>query len=291
MALRALLCGLAAVFALAGSSAGAAPLLSKPWVEIGTGPAGGQVWQGPIADRSLPNDHRPTLVYLPPNASRSARYPVLYLLHGLPGSPYSFVDGLALAAAADAEIAARRVRPFIAVMPPAGLDGRFRGEWTGVWETYLVDDVLPWVNTHLPAAGGLADAIGGLSAGGYGAVDIGLRHLGDFGTLESWSGYFDPYRDGSLAHAGPAELAAHDPVLLARGEAELLRRLHVRFFLSSGTTQDESSAAAASAFGHELAGLHVPYRLWLQPGGHRGSLWRAQLPAALAYAFPSQPAA
>ncbi len=30
---------------------------------------------------------------------------------------------------------------------------------------------------------------GGLSEGGYGALNIGLHHPGEFGLLESWSGY------------------------------------------------------------------------------------------------------
>jgi S-formylglutathione hydrolase FrmB len=35
-------------------------------------------------------------------------------------------------------------------------------------------------------------AIVGLSAGGYGAADIGLGHPSAFSVVESWSGYFEP---------------------------------------------------------------------------------------------------
>jgi hypothetical protein len=38
-----------------------------------------------------------------------------------------------------------------------------------------------------------------------------LRHLQLFGGLGAWDGYFTPLRDGPLAHATRAQLAAHDP--------------------------------------------------------------------------------
>src|SRR5439155_23430 len=83
---------------------------------------------------------------------------------------------------------------------------------------------------HLPLRAEQADrAIAGLSAGAFGAVDIALRHPGLFGVAESWSGYFRPFRDGSLARASAVELGAHDPTVLVRREAALLRRRHLRF--------------------------------------------------------------
>jgi enterochelin esterase-like enzyme len=71
-------------------------------------------------------------------------------------------------------------------------------------------------------------------------------------------------------------------------EAPLLRHLRTRYFLSSGTTHDRETAAGTKTFPAELRALHLKHRLWLGPGGHDGRLWRAQLPAALAYAFPGQ---
>jgi len=237
--------------------------------------------------RRLPAPPRPTVVYLPPGASDARRYPVVYLLHGFPGSPYQFVDSLALADRADRAIAAGRVRSFIAVVPPAGVDVR-RGDWAGPWETYLVGRVIPWVDAHLPT---LADRQGrtlaGLSAGGYGALDIGLRHPRLAATLEAWSGYFRPFREESLAGAGASELAAHDPTLLVRRDAARLRALGTRFFLSCGTTHDRATAAETKAFAAELRSLGLPHELWLAPGGHDGALWRRQLPAALTYAVPA----
>ena len=263
-------------------------LLPRSFTQVEQEGAGGSLWQGLIPDPAVPALKRPTLVYLPPNAARGRRYPVLYLLEGFPGSPYEFSDGLRLGEAADTAIAGGEVRGFIAVIPPAGVNSRFNGEWTGIWEDYVVNDVVPWIDVHLPTeATGAGRAVAGLSAGGYGALDIGLRHPTLFGTMEAWSGYFRPSRDGSLRHADGQELAAHDPSLLVRTEAARLRRLGTRFYLSSGTTGDHLTAASTRRFAEELASLRLPYELWLRPGRHDGRFWRSQLGPALRYALSS----
>jgi len=263
-------------------------LLPKSFVPIRIGPAGGIVWQGRIPNPALPELRRPSVIYLPPQVSTGTRYPVLYLLQGFRGSPWQFSSGLELATVADDAIASGAVRPFIAVAAPAGLTSLYEGEWAGPWEEYLVRDVVPWVDAHLPTVRTRAGrAIAGLSAGGFGAVDIGLRHPGLFGTLESWSGYFKPFRDGPFRYADARELAAHDPSLLVRSEALLLRRLGTRFYLSSGSTADRRTAALAIAFAHGLDALRLPHALYLRPGAHNGRFWLAQFPEALRYALPA----
>lgn len=276
---------LGAIAGIALSLSSGAQAQPPTFKEIQRGPAGGALWQGVIPDRSLLQMRRPTLVYLPRRAKWPARYPVVYLLQGFPGSPYEYADGLRLPEVADRAIASGRLPPFIAVIPPAGLDAR-HGDWTGGWEDYLIHQVVPWTDAHLPTLPtGDGRTLAGLSAGGYGAVDIGLRHPLLFATLESWSGYFTPLRTGALLHADAATLAAHNPSVLARRLALLLRRLGTRFFLSSGTTHDRPTARATETFAAELTSLRLPRRLWLAPGGHNGRFWRAQLRAALDYAL------
>ena len=163
----------------------------------------------------------------------------------------------------------------------------YHGEWAGRWEDYLVRDVVPWVDAHLPTIPSRAGrALAGVSAGGYGAVDIGLRHPGLFATLESWSGYFKPFHDGPLEHADARVLAAHDPSILVRREAPFLRTLGTRFYLSCGSTADHRTAALAIAFARELDALRLPRELYLRPGAHNGHFWLAQFPEALRYALP-----
>jgi enterochelin esterase-like enzyme len=276
----------AAPASASGVPASPAQALLPSFVEIVRGPAGGTIWQGVIRNSAYPRSPRLSLVYFPPGFSAQGRYPTLYVLHGIRGSPYSIANGLRFASFADNAIVAGQVRPFLAVMPPAGLTARFSGEWTGVWERYVVDDVVPWSDRNLPALRlRAARAIAGLSAGGYGAADIGLRHPALFGTIESWSGSFFAPHDGSLRHASAKQLAANDPTSLAEGEAALLRRLRTRFFLSCGS-RDPGNLLGSIHFARLLAALGVRHRTFFAPGGHDGRFWQAQLPVALHYAFP-----
>jgi enterochelin esterase-like enzyme len=283
-----LLEGLAFAFAPAAASRAsraAAAIAPSGWVRVASGPYGGPVWQGVIPNGADPGHPRASLVYLPPGVEPNVRLPALYLLHGLRGSPYSFVGGLRLAVVADTLIHAGRLHPFIAVMPPAGQTAQFDGEWTGPWERYVVQDVVPWADRHLPLeAGGRGRTLAGYSAGAYGSVDMGLRHPGLFGTLESWSGYFRDPRDGSLANATASERASHDPQALLTANAAQLSAGRVRFFVSAGR-RERKVLLASREFARELAGVGLEHVLRVTAGGHHGGTWRAVLPAGLRYAF------
>lgn len=265
---------------LPARSGAQAPFTLGSFTELRQGPDGGAIWRGVI-----PGATRKSMVYVPPGFQPERRYPVIYLLHGMPGSPWSYVNSLSLAALSDTLIAKKLVTPFIAVVPVAGPSGHYSGEWTGEWEQYLVNQVVPWVDAHLPIDSDPAGrTLAGLSAGGYGAIDIGLRHPMLFGRLESWGGYFTPNRDGSLTDAGAAARAAHDPQLLARGEATLLRSLRTRFYLSSGPGHGNVQPWETVSFARELTGLRIPTRLVLFKSGlHQ---WERQLDNGLRWAEP-----
>ena len=192
---------------------------------------------------------------------------------------------LAIASVGDRLITSGRTRPFIAVMPAAGTTAHYNGEWAGPWERYLVDDVVPWTDAHLPTlATRSSRTIAGLSAGGFGAADIALRTPTLFGTIESWSGYFHPLHDGPLKHASSAELAANDPALLATARAPELRRLGVRFFIGSGPSHSHWFTEQESIdFAHELQRLGVQHTLVLE--SDRGHQYGLQLSSGLVWAL------
>jgi enterochelin esterase-like enzyme len=250
-----------------------------------TGPDGGTIWQGRVPGAAVPRLTRASLVYLPPNVDPHRRYPLVVLLHGLRGSPYSFTGSLRLAAVVDPLIASHRLPPFIAIMPPAGLTLAFDGEWTGPWERYVVDDVVPWASAHLPVehtANGRA--IAGFSAGAYGAIDIALRHPRLFGVAESWSGYFQAPHDGSLRGASPAALAAHSPTILVAHDHLRLRRLGLRLMVSAGL-HERTVLDATRGFAAELARLQLPDRVLITQGRHDGRQWHAVIGPGLSYAL------
>jgi enterochelin esterase-like enzyme len=261
----------------------ASALLLPGFAPVATEPHGGQLYSG-----VFPGTPRAGYVYLPPSFDPAQRYPVVYLLHGLPGSPSEYVNGTDLGGYADAQIASGAVRPFIAVIPAAGQTASYGGEWAGgTWEQQLVQDVVPWIDSSLPTiATRPGRVIAGLSAGGYGAVDIALRHPALFGAAESWSGYFVPLPDGPFKHATAATLAANDPVTLVQEEASELRRDGIRFFVSTGPLHSHTiSPHSTFTFARELRSLSLPvvYRSFPNKAGE----WRDQMDAGLTWAFAS----
>jgi enterochelin esterase-like enzyme len=275
------------VLGVGGVSGGSASADLSGWQPVSSGVAGGVVYQGLIPNGFARWDHRPSAVYLPPNYDPQRRYPVIYLLPGMRGDPASYWSGLHLAQVADQLISSGKMMRFIAVIPAAGpVVNPDQGEWAGIWEDYLVDDVVPWVDAHLPTIATAAGrALEGLCAGGFGAVDIGLRHPGLFGTLGSWEGYFAPvFLDGPFAHASSADLAAHNPTLLVRTQATELRSSGVRFYVSVGGNHAQVLRRWSLQFAQELKKLALPHELWLLPASERGHFWGATMPSALLYA-------
>jgi S-formylglutathione hydrolase FrmB len=257
-----------------------AALVLPGFAPFSTGPAGGTVLRG-----VFPGGARPGFVYLPPDYDPSHRYPVLYLLHGMPGSPSEYVSATNLVADADAGIADGRLRPFIAVVPAAGPDPKYNGEWAGPWARELVTQIVPWIDGHLATiAAARGRVLAGLSAGGFGAADIGLRNPSDFGSIASWSGYFAPLHDGPFKRSSAAVLRANDPLLLAVADRAVLARAGTRFFLATGPAHSHwFRPAQTAAFAAELRRLDLPVTTFSY-AQTRGE-WSAQLDAGLAWAF------
>jgi len=144
---------------------------------------------------------RTTAIYLPPGyadpANRSRRYPVLYLLSGAPGSAKDWFRHGKAASAADTLIAEGAITPLIMVSPDgnggAQRDTQFIDSFNGRErvETFLTRDVIAYIDSRyrtIPIA--LGRALAGFSAGGYGALNIGLHHPNLYGTLAGYSGYY-----------------------------------------------------------------------------------------------------
>jgi S-formylglutathione hydrolase FrmB len=263
-----------------------APRIGLPGFRlVGVGPAGGKLFRGVYPDPAAPAPLRPGFLYLPPSMDPTKHYPVVYLLHGMPGDPDEYVNSLAILKVADGMISSGTASPFIAVMPAAGPDVHYDGEWAGPWERYLVQGVIPWVDAHLPTnatAGGRI--LAGLSAGGFGAMDIGLRSPSLFGRIESWSGYFMPLDDGPFKGADARTLAANDPMKLVVAEAPRLRRLGIRFYLGSGPTHSRWFKEQQTVdFDTLLTRLRLPVTLRLVPT-LKGE-WKDQFSAGLRWAL------
>jgi enterochelin esterase-like enzyme len=218
-------------------------------------------------------------VFLPPGyQSSTQRYPVLYLLHGFPGRPLAFLETVDMGVVED-ELTARGGRPAILVMP-FGSTGTFTDkEWVdGVgrgqgWGTFVARDLVRTIDRRyrtIPSAQGRA--IAGLSEGGFGAIDIALRHPDEFSVVESWSGYERPDPIRSIYGSHFQLVKANDPRRTLRRVAPELRRLHTYFWFYSGTS--DRLRRQNEAFAAELGSLGVAHHYFEPFGGHNWALWR-----------------
>ena len=145
---------------------------------------GGTLLDGEISSyvigRSLP--YR---VYLPPDYfTTERRYPVLYMLHGAGGNYTEWSDSF-LPERTDELILTHQIQPMIVVMPEGGERSYFSNHTGGPrWADYLAYEVVPSIDATyrtIPAAP--SRAIGGLSAGGLGALQLALNHPDLFGVV------------------------------------------------------------------------------------------------------------
>jgi enterochelin esterase-like enzyme len=241
-----------------------------------------------LASGALGGRRQPVDVYLPPGYRQhpARRYPVIYLLHGVPGRPGAFLATVRLGVVEDELVALHKIRPAILVMP-FGSTGSFTDEeWAnGVhprsgWETFVARDLVHAVDSrYRTIRRGYARALAGLSEGGYGAFNVGLHHPGEFHVLESWSGYeqADPIR--SIFGSQVGVLRRNSPSLTLPAAAAKLRRARTYFWFYSGTT--DRFQAQNRAFAAQLAHLRLPHRYFVVRGGHNWSIWRGNAARAL----------
>ena len=234
-----------------------------------------------VASTALGGRSEDVYVYLPPGYAQAPqrRYPVLYLLHGFPGRPLAFLLTVRMGVVEDVLVAKRQARPLILVMP-FGSTGTFTDkEWangTGAaegWSTFVSRDVVHAIDArYRTLATRSGRAIGGLSEGGYGAINIAMQHPREFSVVESWSGYERAAENHSIFGRTLASIELNSPLDRIHAEAPLLRRLQTYFWLYTGT--DDSLRQENEAFAQALSRAHVKHRYLELAGGHNWALWR-----------------
>jgi S-formylglutathione hydrolase FrmB len=136
--------------------------------------------------------------YLPPGYEASQqRYPVIYWLSGFTGNGKMMfnADGWAepIDRRLDRLIGTGAMAPAICVLPDCftrlGGSQYTDSSATGNYETYIVDELVPFVDQKLRTQTGREHrGVTGKSSGGYGAMRLAMRHPDVFCALGSHSG-------------------------------------------------------------------------------------------------------
>lgn len=216
-------------------------------------------------------------VYLPPGyATSTARYPVLYVLHGLPSSPSAYTAMQFVERALD-----RLGRRAILVVPQGARAGETDPEYLDHgpgdrWATAIASELPRVVDARFRTIRSRAGrALIGISAGGYGAMQLALHHLGEFSVVESWSGYFhptDPTGTRTLdlgSQERDVEADVHELLPSVVGTLKSTKT-YIAFYVGRG---DQRFFAENETLNHELSKDGVPHVFRAYPGGHDQSLW------------------
>jgi putative tributyrin esterase len=223
-------------------------------------------WSGGLA-REMP--YR---IYLPPGyeSNPHQRYPVLYMLHGLGGSNGDW-QGLGLFNKATELIEAGAVPPML-IVTPEGERGYWMDHANGGprFGAYVADDLVSMVDRDyrtLDDRG--ARAIGGMSMGGHGALQLALNNPETFSIVGAHSVALRRQHEAFEFFGRGADYRARDPVSLCESKLAVAQRLVL--WLDIGA--DDGWVGGTAAFRERLTSLGIAHQWRLYPGGHDGAYW------------------
>ena len=215
-------------------------------------------------------NNRNAVVYTPPGFSKDKKYPVFYLLHGIGGDEFEWLNGGHPEIILDNLYAENKIEPMIVVMPNgrAMKDDRATGnifdpekvEAFATFEKDLINDLIPFIEKQYPVFTDRENrAIAGLSMGGGQSLNFGLGNL----DLFAWVGGFSSAPNTKA----PEELVPNPE------ETKMKLKL---LWLSCG---DQDGLLNFSKRTHDyLVKNDVPHGYYVIPGGgHDFKVWKESL--------------
>ena len=227
-------------------------------------------------------------VYLPPSYDQASdrAYPVLYLLHGDGGRVDDWA-ALGLRTKMDTTIANGAPEMIVALADGSGPSGDLT-DWANRSDgsERVEDQVLDLVNYVDRAYRTMPDRstrfIGGLSSGGFGALNLALHHPDLFSTALSFSGCIaadDPEADPGVFGEDATYIQRNSPAALVASQG----RARDIYYVLSGGQNDPYFKHRMAEFSAELDGLGIAHEFHVVPGGHDGTAWDAGLDLGLAH--------
>ncbi len=240
----------------------------------------------------LVNATLPYNVILPADydTSKTTRYPVLYLLHGLTGH---YNDWVSRTNVADYAAEYRMI-----VVTPEGNDGWYTDSatvTTDKYESYILDELIPDVQQrYRTIEARYGRSIAGLSMGGYGAIKFGLKSPATFVFAASMSGAFgvtrltekeigENWKDSmKLFGAAGSETRLKNDLFDIVAKFPAARVASLPYFYFDCGTEDVQFIFSSN---RELASLmfekKIPHEFRELPGDHSWAYWDKQIPEVL----------
>jgi enterochelin esterase-like enzyme len=208
-------------------------------------------------------------VILPPRYNKDVqqRYPVIFMLHGGHDTERAWVDKIGILPVLDDLYKRQKLPPSIIITP----DGNDRRGSSPFFDPEYFDGpngkVGTLIGAELPKVvqqryrtwnSPRLWAIGGLSSGGWGALNIGLRHPDRFNVFFSQIGYFT---DKSGPQNSPNDFIQEIP-------AEKLKPVRIYIDAGKDDVMDATFLNSSREFHETLNRLNVKNVFYAFPGGH-----------------------
>ncbi|HEX2913247.1 MAG TPA: alpha/beta hydrolase-fold protein [Chloroflexia bacterium] len=244
------------------------PLVGQPTPVTFTG-------KGQLSDRTffstLLNKNMSYRIYLPPGYDSSQqRYPVLYMLHGYSGKDEEWT-WYNLPTTVDSMITSGKAKPFIVVMPTGEQEYWMDHPNDGPkWAEYVAKEVVDYIDGNyrtIPLKE--SRAIGGLSMGGNGALQISMNYPGIFGVVGAHSPTMRTYAQKLPWWGDESWFAQNDPIQLAKTSDYIGQ---VKLWIDIGLN-DQTWRPRALELKQVLEDRHISFTWTDYPGDHVPQYW------------------
>lgn len=238
-------------------------------------------------------------LYTPPGWDGQTPLPLVVFLHG-GGDDYTVLDKHPVVGRTfDRWIEEGSLPPFLLVAP----DGR-KGFWRN-WadgshrfEDWVLDEVVPDVMAKHPVIPGPEGLhLMGISMGGAGSLDIGLKHLDRFSSVTVWSApIFTAEQVTRFLDGGFISKVFPIDRIFGRPSAEEIQTENpwartstpdalqgTRFLIGAGTVDMPGLLRGTRAYHEHLEAAGVAHRYVVYQGGHRWNDWARVFPVALCH--------
>lgn len=226
-------------------------------------------------DSRILGGNRRMAVYTPYgyDQKKTARYPVLYLLHGEEGDEESWLSAGRVAVILDNLIDTGKAVPMIVVMPNGNvgeqaskslglskIEGSLtKGYGATAFESSLAGEIVPFIESHYRALPQKEyRAVGGLSSGGRQAFNVAYMYAGRFD------------------YVCPMSFALEDTADLRTYLLRIKQSGVKLFWMGCGSADD--GALASSQYVHDMMNdIHLFHTFYKNSGGHDWKSWRLYL--------------